>query len=169
MSDPILTAAAEAALAIVSPDWLDEAASVIAAVRPLIEAEVREQIAARVDSKADYFRGRALYGDISLQQIADALHRMAVEIREGAPAERSWPLAPAPAFSNGTDWEMWSAANCWRCTKDDGPGADPLDGDKCCPIINDLIAHVPNDALRRDPDGLTVVCLEFTPDPEAER
>lgn len=79
-----------------------------------------------------------------------------------------WPVATPPAFSNSTEWEIWSAAWCWTCAHDDGPDADPIAGDQCCPIIGDLHGHITNKAIRRDPNGLQTVCLEYLPSTPAK-
>lgn len=61
-----------------------------------------------------------------------------------------WPVAPAPAFSNGSEWLDWQARWCSTCIHD---------VNEDCPVVADMLCHVERPELRRE--HLTIICIDW--------
>lgn len=78
--------------------------------------------------------------------------------------EHPWPRADRP-FSNSDMGETWMAHWCRTCVHDTAYKEFPERG---CPIILDLLLHIPNDHIRRVPTNASryvgvegVICTKY--------
>lgn len=69
---------------------------------------------------------------------------------------------PEPAFSNGTEWEIWSANWCDRCLVE-APFRNGLKGATGCPLIVTAMSEVPAEWFTPEPGTSSdrYRCLNF--------
>jgi len=61
---------------------------------------------------------------------------------------------PTPAFSNGTDFEIWSSRWCFECARD---------VNEDCPIVGLALSHEPTPQLVRNLETHETRCTEWQP------